>query len=362
MKVFRGLKVIEFASVLAGPLVGRFFAELGAQVIKIEDKTRGGDVTRNWKTRNERQDKDDSAYYHSANWGKESWFLNLMDSVDREKAIKLCMESDIVISNFKPSSGVKLGVDYDSIAKNNPAVIYVEIHSFNSDPARPAYDIALQAETGYIAMCGTRPGVYARMPVAMIDVLTAHQAKEAALIALLERQRTSKGSHIKLDLESVAITSLANQAANVLETGVDPIPIGTEHPNIVPYGTVFYSSDNQPFVLAIGSDDQFMKLCELIGAEELLSNQELRMNPGRVTNKKIVINTLSSILRSIAYHELEKKFRQHRIPYGKVNRISDILQKKPGKDLIVDSLGSREPTKSIKTIAFAINFGTIVER
>ncbi|MCX6296683.1 MAG: CoA transferase, partial [Bacteroidetes bacterium] len=212
--IFKDLKVIELANVLAGPAVGMFFAELGAQVIKIENKSTNGDVTRSWKIAKEDQKINSSAYYASVNWNKKSMFLDLKDASDKSKIIELIKEADIVISNYKKGDDIKLGMDFETLKKTNPTLIYAHISGFGEENSRTAFDIVLQAETGFMFMNGTKESGPIKMPVALIDILAAHQLKEGVLVALIKRMQTGNGSKVSVSLYDSAIASLANQATN----------------------------------------------------------------------------------------------------------------------------------------------------
>ena len=194
--IFKNLKVIELANVLAGPAVGMFFAELGADVIKIENKTTNGDVTRSWKLTTENPNQKGSAYFASVNWNKKSLFLDLKDAFDKTKVLELIKDADIVIANYKKGDAEKLGMDYESLKKTNPKLIYAHISGFGEDSSRIAFDIVLQAETGFMFMNGTSESGPIKMPVALIDILAAHQLKEGVLVALIKRMQTNEGSKV----------------------------------------------------------------------------------------------------------------------------------------------------------------------
>ena len=225
-KIFKELKVVELASVLAGPSVGMFFAELGATVIKIENARTNGDVTRRWKGPTEDQQSPFSAYYHSINWGKECLLLDLTQEADRQFALQHILEADLLITNFKMGAAERLGLGYDFLREIQPRLIQVNLTGYGEKDATPAFDIILQAETGYMHMTGHPGGPPARMPVALIDLLAAHQMKEALLVGLLRRSQTGKGCYLTVSLVESAIASLANQASNWLNAGFDPGPNG----------------------------------------------------------------------------------------------------------------------------------------
>ena len=258
---FQGLRVVELAGVLAGPAVGMFFAELGARVIKIENSRTGGDITRQWKLSAEPEDSSVSAYYCSVNWNKEVRLLDLETREAQVEVHELVAGADLVISNFKPDSARRLRMDADTLRDLNGRLIYAQIDAFGPDEQRPAFDVVLQAEAGYLYMSGEpgRPPV--KMPVALIDLLAAHQLKEAVLVALLQRERSGKGCTVRTSLFESALASLANQATNWLMGGLVPQPIGTQHPNIAPYGDIVHTADGKPLVLAVGTDRQFAALC-----------------------------------------------------------------------------------------------------
>ena len=191
MDHFKGLKVVELASVLAGPAVGMFFAELGADVLKIEHAGLGGDVTRSWKLSSEKEESI-SAYFSAVNYHKKIVFKDLKNQEDNQWVKNQLLQADLVIANFKPGSAQKLGMDFDTLKKLNPRIIYGEITGFSGGVKRPAFDVVLQAETGFMSMNGTPESGPVKMPVALIDVLAAHQLKEGLLLALLKQKEEPK--------------------------------------------------------------------------------------------------------------------------------------------------------------------------
>src|SRR5690606_12634782 len=146
--------VIELAGVLAGPSVGYFFAELGAKVIKIENPRTQGDVTRNWKAAGEDPKSETSAYFWSVNAGKEFLQLDLNQLPQREKLYDLVKKADVVVTNYKAGDDEKLGTDYQKLAEINPKIIYAAVNGFGTGNPRTAYDLILQAESGFMSMNG----------------------------------------------------------------------------------------------------------------------------------------------------------------------------------------------------------------
>jgi len=283
---FSDLVVVECASVLAGPAVGMFFAELGAEVIKIENPSTNGDVTRGWKLNSENMEDDISAYFSSVNWGKKSIALDLKTDIGKATAKKIILKSDIFIQNFLPGDEKKYALDYKSLSKENPKLIYVQITAFGEKDKRPGFDAILQAETGFMKINGTPETDPIKMPVALIDVLLAHQVKEAVLLALMKRNHTGKGSFISSSLFKSGVASLINQAANYLNAGVIPERKGSDHPNISPYGTVFKTKDGKEIVIAAGTEKHFIYLCEALNIPDLAKDERFSWNHLRVKNNE----------------------------------------------------------------------------
>jgi len=335
---FKDLKIVELANVLAGPAVGLFFAELGAEVIKIENKLSGGDVTRSWKLAKENIDSKISAYYASVNWNKRSLMIDLNDRSEIEKVYQLIRNADVVICNYKFGDDQKLGMDYNSIKEINPGIIYGQITGFGNDSKRTAYDLVLQAETGFMYMNGTKNSGPVKMPVALIDVLAAHHLKEAILIALIKKLKTGQGSKVSVSLYDSAISSLANQASNWLMTGENPEPIGSLHPNIAPYGEMLTTSDNKTIVLAIGNNKQFELLCKILNCNSLINDPKFINNTQRVKNRKELYELLKpSFLQSKA-SVLMEKFIKNDVPAGQIKSVKEVFEDPLTQTLINKSI------------------------
>jgi len=352
--LFTDLIVVELASVLAGPAVGLFFSELGAKVIKIENSTTHGDVTRKWRLSDEDQNRPYSAYYCSVNWNKETHFKNLRDAVDLKFVYKLIEKADIVISNFKKKSAILMGLDYKTLKKINPKIIYGQINAYEYLD-KPAFDVILQAETGFLSMTGEKDGGFVKMPVALIDVIAAHQLKEGLLIALLKKYKTDKGSYVETSLESSAIASLVNQASNYLMEAHIPEKMGVEHPNIVPYGTVFYSKDSVAMVIGAGTDKQFDVLCECLDAKHLPLNDKFKSNKFRVQNRINLNNILKEKFLNFNFDEIYCKLVEKNVPVGKVISVKDVFNGDVGKEMILEEMMiDGKLSRRVKSVSFNI--------
>lgn len=333
-ELFAGLKVVELASVLAGPSVGQFFAELGAEVIKIENRKTGGDVTRSWYTAQESK-QNLSAYFCSVNWGKKSIDLDLTDHADQEVVYQLVKKSDLVVASYKPGDDVKLGMDYNTLHKLNDRIIYGQISGYGSHVNRVGYDAVIQAESGFMSLNGEKDGRPLKMPVALIDVLAGHQLKEGMLVAMLERTQTGKGQFVEVSLIQTALASLANQASNWLHTGHLPTRQGSLHPNIAPYGESFETKDKKQILIAIGSNKQFQNLCQVLGIGEVAMLEEFKDNNVRVKNREALKSILElPFLKSNSKHLMEK-FNEVNIPAGIIQNVEEAFDMEASKDIIL---------------------------
>lgn len=355
--MFKNLKVIELASVLAGPAVGMFFAELGAKVIKVENKTTNGDVTRSWKLPTEDKNTNISAYYCSVNWNKESVFLDFKNAGDKQKVYDLVADADIVIANFKHGDAEKLGMNYEKIKQFQPNIIYGEITAFGKNEKRLGFDVVLQAEAGFMFMNGEAKGNIVKMPVALIDILTAHQLKEAILLALLKRQTTGKGSYVSVSLMETAIASLANQATNWLMGSHIPQRMGTLHPNIAPYGDIFVTADEKLLVLAVGNDKQFARMCHVLQRNDLVADQRFINNALRVKNRTLLQTVLAPVFTNYLRDELLDSLIENGVPAAAIRNMQEVFEQKIAQDMVLKQhLADGTTTKCVKTIAFDTTF------
>jgi len=345
------LVVIELASVLAGPLAGSFLSELGARVIKVENSNIGGDVTRQWKHPSEDSENSISAYYASANTGKEVIFLDLQNETDYQKIINLISRADVVISNFQKLTAEKLKVDYPTVKQINQKIIFAQLVAYSYDDPRPGYDLIMQAETGYISMNGTKEGGIAKLPVALIDVIAGHQLKEAILLGLITKLKSGKGSYAEVSLYKSGISSLANQASNYLMNNHIPSPMGTLHPNIAPYGDIVTTNDDYLVILGVGSDKQFEKLGKTLnlGADLL---HTFNLNKERVVRRKELITYLQATCRRINYQELAAQLSIAKIPFCLVSDLSKVFTTPLAIEMIIDETIEGQPSSKVRNVAF----------
>jgi crotonobetainyl-CoA:carnitine CoA-transferase CaiB-like acyl-CoA transferase len=342
----KNLKVLELASVLAGPGVGQFFAELGAEVIKVENVTTGGDVTRSWKVAGETTD-DRSAYFCCVNWGKQSIAIDLTKYEGQKIVQELAAQSDVVIASYKPGDAEKLNVDYKTLAARNPKLIYGQITGYGAQNPKVGYDAIIQAESGYMFMNGEPGGKSLKMPVALMDVLAGHHLKEGLLLAMLEKMSAGKGKLVEVSLIESAVASLANQATNWLVAGKLPKKAGSAHPNIAPYGDVFLTSDSKELLLAVGNDRQFKDLCAILELTDVIDDQRFARNADRVENRSKLNELLASAIHKHSSEALVDKLNRSKIPGGLIQNISQVFQ----MDEVQNMVFASGDLKGVRTLA-----------
>lgn len=334
------LKVVELASVLAGPSVGSFLAELGATVIKVENPKTGGDTTRKWKTKSEAPGPV-SAYYASANWGKKVLSLDLGNSGDLQQVHDLLRDADVLLENFKPGDDIKFRLDYGTLKGLYPKLIIGHIQGF-PDSDRPAFDVVLQAETGFMSLNGSDANGL-KWPLPIVDILAAHQLKEGVLLALLERTKTGSGCFVSVSLFEAAIASLYNVAGNVLMGNSNPVSLGRLHPNISPYGETITTSDGVTLVLAIGTDQQFAGLCAVLAVEPAVS-EKFSTNSARLSDREKLEKLLRERALLYTFDDLQKEFVSRKIPFGRVKTLKEVITGLPEDSFL------REVTEGINTV------------
>ncbi len=349
---FKDLKVVELAGVLAGPSVGYFFAELGATVIKIENPKTNGDITRSWKSKKEDPKSKTSAYFWSVNALKEFVSLDLTQKNDLKELHEIIKSTDIIISNYKKGDDKKLKVDYPTLSKINPKLIYASINGFGVDSPRTAYDLILQAESGFMFMNGEANSIPTKMPVALIDLLAGHQLKEAILIALLKRAKEKKGSYISVSLFDSAIASLANQATNWLIGNQLPVASGSLHPNIAPYGELFLTKDKQYITFAIGSNKQFEALCSVINNNSLARDPKFLSNQNRIKNRQELYSIINNHISTYFFKDIFKACEKMEVPIGKIRNMKEVFELPEAKLLLREVKDGKEKKQVLTSIGF----------
>lgn len=346
MGALSGYRVLDLSRVLAGPWCGQILADLGAEVIKIE-RPGAGDDTRGWgppyMKAADGSDSPEASYYQSTNRNKLSVALNLASPEGQALVRALAGECDVLIENYKAGSLAKYGLDYESLSRLNPRLVYCSITGFGQTGPRaeePGYDFIIQGMGGLMSITGEKDGVPGAGPqkvgVAVSDVMTGLYSVVAIQAALLAREKTGRGQHCDMALLDVQVAMLGNQSQNYLATGRSPGRQGNAHVNIVPY-QVFSGSDRD-FIIACGNDSQFVALCEAIGLPELPKDPRFARNADRVRNREAIVGQLAEHFGKDSADNWVARIHAVKVPVGVINDIGRALDEPQvlARDMLVE--------------------------
>lgn len=333
MKLLDGVRVLDLSRILAGPWATQVLADFGAEVIKVE-RPGVGDDTRSWGPPYLKDaagnDTAESAYYLCANRGKRSVAIDFTTAGGQALIRELASRCDVLVENYKVGGLKKYGLDFASLHAINPKLVYCSITGYGQDgpyARRAGYDAAIQAIGGLMSVTGEPDGAPGAGPqkvgVAATDLMTGMYAATAILAALRHAERTGSGQQIDLALLDTQVAWLANQASNYLVGGVVPQRQGTAHPNIVPY-QVMPAADGY-FMLAVGNDGQFARLCEVIGEPQLAADPRYASNNARVAHRGELVAYLQQRLRTRPAAEWLALLEQAVVPANPVNRIDQVF-------------------------------------
>lgn len=324
----KGIKVLEVARILAGPWAGQTLSDLGAEVIKVESVQ--GDDTRGWGPpfiQDENGENLEAAYFHSCNRGKESVVIDFKTSEGKAEIEDLVRQSDIMIENFKTGGLAKYGLDYESLAKVNPRLIYCSITGFgHTGPYtnRPGYDFIIQGMSGIMDLTGEPDGHPQKIGVAFADIFTGLYSTIAIQAALIEREKSGLGQHIDMALFDSMVGVLGNQALNYLSTGKAPKRMGNNHPNIAPYQTI-PTSDGY-IIIAVGNDGQFKALLTILGLDDLKDDARFLTNAQRVENRIVLTQILEEKTKTFTKSSLLDELEAGSVPGGPINNLDDVFK------------------------------------
>jgi crotonobetainyl-CoA:carnitine CoA-transferase CaiB-like acyl-CoA transferase len=323
-----GLRVLELARILAGPWAGQILADLGADVIKVERKG-AGDDTRGWGPPFVAAADGGhlgAAYFHATNRGKRSIEVDFESEQGRRIVRKLAARSDVLIENFKVGGLAKFGLDYASLAPDNPRLIYCSVTGFGQTgpyAQRPGYDLMAQGMAGMMGVTGNTDGEPMRAGVPVSDIFTGVYSTVGVLAALARREKTGRGGYVDTALVDTTVGVLSNQALNYLVSGKVPQRMGNAHPNITPY-QVFPVADGH-IIIASGNDGQFAKLCAVLGEPELAKHEKYIDNKARLTHRAELIGHLCTLTARLRRDELLKKLEAVGVPAGPINDLAQVF-------------------------------------
>lgn len=327
------VRVLDLSRVLAGPWAAQTLGDLGAQVVKVE-RPGAGDDTRAWGPPFVLDSSGlptmESAYYMCTNRNKQSIAIDITKPEGQRLIQELAQNADVLIENFKTGGLTQYGLDYTTLNKLNPRLIYCSITGFgHTGPyaKRPGYDFLIQAMGGLMSVTGKPDsesgGGPIKVGVALVDIMTGLYATNAILAALQARNHTGRGQHIDMALMDVQVACLANQAMNYLYGGTEPSRMGNAHPNTVPYQD-FPTSDGY-MILAIGNDAQFARFCNAIECPQWAVDKRFATNEARLTNRSELISMISGQTVKRSTHDWVSLLEHHAVPCGPINTVAEVF-------------------------------------
>lgn len=328
-----GIVVADFSRVLAGPYATMLLGDLGAEVIKVEGPH--GDDTRSWVP--PRRPDGVSTYYAAINRNKKSIVLDFKDQQDLQTAQKLAFNADVVIENFKPGGLRKFGLDYDSVAAENPHVIYSSITGFGAEgkgAEYPGYDLIVQAMSGLMSLTGDPEGPPYRAGISVFDVMAGLHSTIGILAALRRRDKTGGGSHIEASLMASAMSGLVNQTHAYVGGGVTPMRMGNAHPSLYPYEAMPTADD--PVIIACGNNVQFRRLCEALGIADVADDERFADVGDRTDRRTELHPILVEALSKKTAAELFEELNAVGVPCGPINTVKQGVEY--AKDLGVEPI------------------------
>jgi crotonobetainyl-CoA:carnitine CoA-transferase CaiB-like acyl-CoA transferase len=339
-QALENLRIVDFSRVLAGPLATMVLADLGASVTKVE-RPLTGDDTRAWGPPYDANGV--ATYFQSVNRNKHSIALDLSDERDVERAKELVSAADVLVENFRPGLMDGIGLGYEALHDERPALVYCSITGFGTATpeaaALPGYDLLVQALGGLMSITGAADGEPQKVGVALVDVICGLFASVGILAALRHRERTGEGQRVDVDLLSCLLAALVNQGSAYTVAGEVAQRMGNAHPSVAPYD--LFATADADLVLAVGTDGQFRALTEALGCPELAEDERFVTNSARVANREALRERLERSLRAEPAAYWVRTLTTVRVPTGEVNDIAGAfaLAETLGLDPIVELPG-----------------------
>lgn len=320
MQPLRGMKVVDLTKVLAGPLCGQYLGEYGADVIKVE--TTDGDDTRRWLP----QTQGEAAIFVAVNHNKRSIAVDLKSLEGREIVHRLVKDADIVLQGFGGGTAKKLGVNYETLSVLNERLIYCEISGYGRNGPMgnaPGYDVMLQAFSGMLSTMGQPDGDFARASFSPVDIGTAMNALSGVLAAVIERGRSGRGVYLEVSLLDTALGFMTYMAQSYWQTGINPKPMGTAHPSMVPYQA--FDAQDGPIMLGAGNDGQWQRFCAVADLQDWVDHPDFSTNALRVANHEKVVALLKPVMRSKTVAQWMACLEQAGVPCSPIQTLGQAL-------------------------------------
>lgn len=316
------LLVLDLTRILSGPFATMTLADLGADVVKVEQPGKGDD-TRAWGPPFQ---GDAAAYFLAVNRNKRSIAVDLKSAEGRAAVRRLAMKADVIVENFRPGTAAHLGLGFEELSQDNPGLVYASISGYGQtgpESQRPGYDAIAQARSGIMSVTGETDGPPVRVGVSSADIAAGMWAIIGILAALHERQRTGRGQWVDISLLDGSVAWLTYVSSGYFASGKVPQRYGSAHPTIVPY-QAFASSDGFVMV-AVGNDSLWRRFTAAVGREDLEKDDRFTTNALRVKHRDILVPLISSILSERTTAEWVDALDAHGVPVGPIQTVDQAL-------------------------------------
>lgn len=346
------LTIIDLTRVLSGPYCTMYFADMGANVIKVEPP--GGDDTRGWGPPFV---EGESSYFMSVNRNKRSVVLDLKSDAGKSALQQLVAKADVVVENFKPGTLARLGFGFEALKQMNSRIILASVSGFGQTgpyQSVPGYDLIAQGMSGFMSVTGEPGGQPLKGGYSLADLGTGMWAIIGILTALHHRDKTGEGQWIDASLLETMISWQTYQSGNFFATGADPQPMGNMHPNIAPYQS-FRAADGH-FNLAVGNERIWAYFCEAMDKPEWAADARFKTNADRLQHRAELIPLLEAEFVSHPVRKWVERFTEYKIPCGPINTFSDLYADAyiAERDLVVTT--EHPVAGAVKSVATPVKF------
>ena len=316
-----GIRVIDLSRVVSGPLCTMNLADMGADVVKIEEPGRGDES----RAFGPPFLGGESPYYLSVNRNKRSCTVNLKRDAGMAILWRLLDTADVVVQNFRPGAMARLGLDYDAVAARHPRLIYCSISGFGDsgpDAVRPGYDLVVQGESGLMDLTGEADGPPTRIGTSIADLTAGVMAAQGITLALYARQTTGRGQHVKIAMLDAVASLLTYNAGNYFATGESPTRRGNDHPSVVPYQTL--RAKDGWMNLAVANDSLWVRYCDAIERPDLRDDPRFATAPERVNHRDTLVPIIVALTAARTVQQWVDLLGAAGVPCGRIRNVAEV--------------------------------------
>lgn len=316
-----GIRVIDLSRVVSGPLCTMNLADMGADVVKIEEPGRGDES----RAFGPPFLGGESPYYLSVNRNKRSCTVNLKRDAGKIILWRLLGTADIVVQNFRPGAMARLGLDYDAVAARHPRLIYCSISGFGDsgpDAVRPGYDLVVQGESGLMDLTGEADGPPTRIGTSIADLTAGVMAAQGITLALYARQTTGRGQHVKIAMLDAVASLLTYNAGNYFATGESPTRRGNDHSSVVPYQTL--RAKDGWMNLAVANDSLWVRYCDAIERPDLRDDPRFATAPERVNHRDTLVPIIVALTAARTVQQWVDLLGAAGVPCGRIRNVAEV--------------------------------------